>query len=150
MERDCLRSDCPINLALEMLGDKWSLLVIRDLMLAGKHSYGEFLKSDEGIATNILSNRLSTLEADGIISKTRDTENRTKYIYALTPRGLDLIPLVVDIMVWTDSIAPVPAQYRHIVERAKHDRQQLMHDLRSHLEAGKHEAFESTLATHAA
>lgn len=145
MEDAHLRSDCPINFALEMIGDKWSLLIVRDIALAGKHSYNEFLHAGEGIATNILSNRLATLEADGIINKKRDSNNRAKYVYTLTPRGLDLIPLLVDVMLWTDSVTPVHGVRKLAVDRAKADRNQLIHDIRAHLESGAAGSFESTL-----
>src|SRR5216117_155764 len=72
------RSDCPVNFAVEALGDKWSLVILRDIIFWGKHAYGEFLKSDERIATNILANRLEYLESEGLISKTHDPNDRRK------------------------------------------------------------------------
>ena len=103
-----LRSHCPVNYLLELLGDKWSLLIIRDMMLEGKKSYGEFLASDEKIATNVLASRLTSLERNGLISKKRDIENGTKYIYSLTDKSLSLAPLFLDIMIWSAEFAPFP------------------------------------------
>ncbi|RPE08839.1 transcriptional regulator [Chitinophaga lutea] len=94
------RSDCPISCSLDVFGDKWSLLIIRDIMLRGKLSYSEFLESEEKIATNILANRLSVLEAENILVKRVSPLNKSKYIYSLTPKGIDLLPIVIEIMDW--------------------------------------------------
>lgn len=94
------RSDCPISCSLDVFGDKWSLLIIRDIMLRGKMSYSEFLESEEKIATNILANRLNVLEAEGILLKRVSPTNRSKYLYSLTPKGVDLLPIVIEIMDW--------------------------------------------------
>ena len=94
------RSDCPISCSLDVFGDKWSLLIIRDVMLRGKVSYGEFLESEEKIATNILANRLSLLEAENILVKRVSPANRSKFIYHLTPKGIDLLPIIIEIMDW--------------------------------------------------
>ena len=94
------RSDCPISCSLDVFGDKWSLLIIRDIMLRGKMSYSEFLDSEEKIATNILVNRLKVLEEENILSKSVSPTNRSKFIYRLTPKGVDLLPIVIEIMDW--------------------------------------------------
>src|SRR5438270_6929577 len=94
------RSSCPVNASLEILGDRWSLLIIRDLMLRSYQTYKEFLSSDEGIATNILAERLQRLEAAGIISTSRDAEDRRKVVYRLTAKGIDLAPIVVELILW--------------------------------------------------
>src|SRR5438034_11755544 len=95
-----LRSDCPINYVSEVIGDKWSLVILRDMLLAGKSRYGEFLASDEGIATNILASRLRMLEDWEIITRVPDPDNANKHGYAITQRGLDLVPLFVELMLW--------------------------------------------------
>ena len=95
------RSDCPINFALELFGDKWTFLIIRDMMFKGKHYYGEFLQSEEKIATNILANRLSLLEQSGIIIKKEDPEHRSKFIYKLSQKGIDLMPILVEVIMWS-------------------------------------------------
>jgi DNA-binding HxlR family transcriptional regulator len=94
------RSDCPISCSLDIFGDKWSLLIIRDIMLRGKVSYSEFLESEEKIATNILVNRLGTLESEKILVKDVSPENKSKFVYSLTQKGADLLPIVIEIMDW--------------------------------------------------
>lgn len=94
------RSDCPISCSLDIFGDKWSLLIIRDIMLREKVSYSEFLGSEEKIATNILVNRLSVLEAENILFKQVSPTNKSKFIYSLTQKGADLLPIVIEIMDW--------------------------------------------------
>ncbi|WP_300604211.1 helix-turn-helix domain-containing protein [Niabella sp.] len=94
------RSDCPISCSLDIFGDKWSLLIIRDVMLRGKCSYSEFLKSEEKIATNILTSRLALLEEAQILSKEVAPENRSKFIYHLTQKGADLLPIIIELMDW--------------------------------------------------
>jgi len=94
------RSGCPINAALEIFGDRWSLLIIRDLMFRGRRTYREFLASEEGIATNILASRLKSLKASGIITTRPDPVDGRKQIYALTKKGLDLAPILVGFMEW--------------------------------------------------
>jgi DNA-binding HxlR family transcriptional regulator len=94
------RSNCPINFVLETFGDKWTLLVVRDLMFKGSKTFGEFLSSDEGIATNVLTDRLSRLEANGIVEKQRDRRDARRQLYRLTAKGIDLAPAMVEIMLW--------------------------------------------------
>lgn len=94
------RSQCPISLALDVVGDKWSLLIIRDLMFAGKRHYRELLQSDEGISSNILAERLRRLVDAGVLTKTDDPTHRQKAIYSLTPMGIDLLPVVAQLGIW--------------------------------------------------
>lgn len=94
------RSDCPISCSLDVFGDKWSLLIIRDIMLRGKLSYSEFLESEEKIATNILSNRLNILVSENILAKQVSPNNKSKFLYNLTEKGVDLLPIVIEIMDW--------------------------------------------------
>ena len=95
------RSDCPISFGLETFGDRWTLLIIRDIVYFGKKTYGEFLASDEHIATNILADRLAQLEADGILVKTHSPTDKRREIYTLTEKGLDLIPVLLEIANWS-------------------------------------------------
>ena len=95
------RSDCPISLALEAFGDKWSLLILRDLLLRERKHYQEFLHAEEHISTNILADRLTHLEQLGIVSKFRDPQNRKQYIYAPTAKGLDLLPVLLELYRWS-------------------------------------------------
>ncbi len=97
---DELRSSCPINFALELLGDKWTLLIIRDLIFKGKSSFLEFRKSDEKIATNILTDRLRKLERHGFIKKSVSPQNKSKFEYSLQPIGQDLLPVLLELFAW--------------------------------------------------
>ncbi len=99
-ERTEMRSDCPISSSLDIFGDKWSLLIVRDLMLYKTRTYGDFTKSAEKIATNILANRLQLLEDNGIITKLPYPGNKVKGLYRLSPKGVDLIPAVIEIALW--------------------------------------------------
>src|SRR5712675_1838614 len=94
------RSGCPLNASVEMLGDRWSLLILRDMMLRGFRSYGEFQGSYEGIATNILADRLKKLIAQGIITAQRDANDGRKLNYALTVKGIDLAPVLTEMVLW--------------------------------------------------
>jgi DNA-binding HxlR family transcriptional regulator len=94
------RSSCPLNASVEILGDRWSLLIIRDMMLRGFHSYKEFLDSYEGIATNILADRLRKLESHGVIATEKDPSDGRKIIYLLTEKGMDLAPVLTEMVLW--------------------------------------------------
>ena len=94
------RSRCPINLSLEVFGDKWSLIIIRDIMFSGKRYFRELLESEEKIASNILTDRLVMLEHEGIITKTDDPDHKLKFIYLLTEKGIDLLPIMAEIGAW--------------------------------------------------
>lgn len=99
--KEDFRSHCAVNYGVEIFGDRWSLLIIRDIIFAGKKTYGDFLKSEEGIATNVLASRLAFLEQQGILSKAPSPDDRRKDFYTLTEKGLDLIPIVLDIVLWS-------------------------------------------------
>lgn len=94
------RSGCPLNASIEILGDRWSLLIIRDMMLRGFRCYKEFLTSYEKIATNILADRLRNLEAHGIIATQGDPNDGRKVIYRLTAKGIDLAPVLTEMVLW--------------------------------------------------
>ena len=95
------RSDCPVNFAVETVGDKWSLVILRDIIFWGKRTYGEFLGSDEKIATNILANRLEYLEREGLITKSPYETDKRKDVYSVTERGLDLVPMFIEMIAWS-------------------------------------------------
>lgn len=94
------RSACPIANVLDLVGDRWSLLIVRDMLLHNKHRYGDFLASDEGITTNILADRLKRLEAYGIIEKTPYQHNPVRHDYYLTEKGRDLRPMIMEMVNW--------------------------------------------------
>lgn len=101
------RSQCPISLALDVIGDRWSLLIVRDLMFAGKRYYRELMRSDEGISSNILAERLARLVEVGVLSRTDDPNHQQKAIYSLTQMGIDLLPIVAQLGIWGRKYLPV-------------------------------------------
>lgn len=99
--KEGLRSHCAVNYGVEIFGDRWSLLIIRDIVFAGKKTYGEFLKSEERIATNVLASRLAFLEEQGILARSPNPDDGRKDFYTLTEKGLDLIPIMLNIVLWS-------------------------------------------------
>ncbi|TIR90234.1 helix-turn-helix domain-containing protein, partial [Mesorhizobium sp.] len=94
------RSGCPISLSLELIGDRWTLLIIRDLAFAGKRHFREFLQSDEGISSRTLAERLQTLVDEGVLTRSDDPTHRLKAIYRLTEAGIDLLPILATLGAW--------------------------------------------------
>ena len=115
-------SGCPIAYGLDTFGDRWSLLIIREIMLGGKKTYSEFLQADEGIATNILVDRLKHLEAEGIVEKNRDPENRRSFLYTLTQKGRDLAPILLEIVIWSGAHDDRPTAMRGVLDEIRRDR----------------------------
>lgn len=116
------RSDCPISSALDIVGDKWSLLIIRDIAMQGKNTYNEFLKSEEKIATNVLADRLSWLEGVGILVKEEHPDSKAKIFYRLTEQGIDLLPIIMEMILWSDkylSIAPQAKEFASMLRKDK-------------------------------
>ncbi|MEL6960029.1 MAG: helix-turn-helix domain-containing protein, partial [Pseudomonadota bacterium] len=109
-------STCPINAAVEVIGDQWSLLVLRDMLLQSKFRFSEFRRSDEGIATNILTARLARLQAFGLIEKHPDPDDGRGALYLPTERALDLIPVLLAAMAWSDAHQPGTAHFPGAVE----------------------------------
>lgn len=122
------RSGCPLNASVEMLGDRWSLLIIRDMMLRGFRSFKEFLESDEGIATNILADRLRKLEAHGIITTQADASDGRKLIYLLTPKGIDLATVLTEMVLWAARHEETGNQA--LVRLMRADKQRVIDDVR--------------------
>lgn len=127
------KSDCPINFAMEIFGDRWTFLVVRDLMFKGKHLYGEFLLSEEGIATNILADRLTLLEGNGIVSKSSDPSHKQKIIYRLTQKGIDLVPVLVEMIMWSAKYDKQSAVDKNFVKLVKKDKAKLIAEISSQL-----------------
>lgn len=94
------RSGCPMSLSLELLGDRWTLLIVRDMIFAGKTHFREFLQSDEGISSRTLAERLQTLQDEGIVTKSDDPTHKLKAIYRLTEAGIDLLPVLATLGAW--------------------------------------------------
>lgn len=117
------RSDCPVSYSLEAFGDKWSLLIVRDLMINKKCTYGDFIKSDEKIATNILASRLLSLEENGIIQKLEHPESKAKVLYQLTQKGIDLVPIIVEINLWAEKYTEIPEIRKELVAEINADKE---------------------------
>ena len=122
------RSGCPLNASVEILGDRWSLLIIRDMMLRGFRTYKEFLESYERIATNILADRLQKLLAHGIITAGRDSSDGRKLIYSLTPKGIDLAPVLTEMVLW--AAAHEDTANKALVREMRKDKEQFLSVIR--------------------
>ncbi|PST83637.1 transcriptional regulator [Pedobacter yulinensis] len=131
------RSACPISCALEIFGDKWTLLIVRDIAFFGKNTYNEFLKSDEGIATNILASRLAGLEAGGIIARKKHPASRAKIFYELTPKGAGLVPVLLEISLWADAHLDTPARARDFAAAYRENRAEVLGQVAAQLNSGK-------------
>jgi len=129
-------SGCLVAHAVDLLGDRWVLLLLRDMMLYGKQTYGEFLAAGEGIATNVLAERLQHLEAAGIVTKTRDPDNRRSSLYRLTEKGLGLAPALLEIIRWSGGHRRLTASRRKLIERIEEDRDGLLAEIRARCQSG--------------
>lgn len=116
------RSDCPISYSLDIWGDKWSLLIIRDLLFNKQLTYGDFLRAQEGISTNILAARLLRLEEQGLIDRMDHPESKAKVLYRLTPKGIGLLPVLVEINQWAHQYFPVPESRKAMYQAIKKDK----------------------------
>ncbi|MEM8484422.1 MAG: helix-turn-helix domain-containing protein [Bacteroidota bacterium] len=128
-----VRSHCPTNFALEHFGDKWSLLIIRDLMFKGKRHYNEFLQAEEQVSTSVLGNRLRSLQDAGLITRSADTVKKSRIRYSLTMKGIDLLPLMVDMIVWSGQYDAATAAPAAFLEEATQNRDAMLHTLRAAL-----------------
>ena len=118
------RSECPLNASVEMLGDRWSLLIIRDMMLRGFRTYKEFMECYEGIATNILADRLRKLVANGIVTAEPDPSDGRKLIYSLTAKGIDLAPVLTEMVLW--AAAHEDTGNQALVRQMRHDKEKFL------------------------
>ena len=94
------RSTCPISTSLDVLGDKWTLLILRDMVFAGKSTYGQFLQSAEKMATNVLADRLAALEEQGLVTKAVAADKKSKFTYRLTEKGVAVVPILIELVQW--------------------------------------------------
>jgi len=148
MRRRRRKSDCPVHFALDVFGDAWTLLIVRDLMFKGRTTYTELLRAEEGIATNILADRLARLETDGIITKERDSRRATASRYRLTPKGVDLLPIMLEIIQWSAKYDRRTAAPREFVKRLHAAKARLTVELRSALEAPRERRQRDRLSAH--
>lgn len=130
------RSGCPINFALETFGDRWSLLIIRDMVYFGKKTYGEFLASEEGMATNILASRLAELEQKGLLVKKPDDTDKRKEIYYLTDKGLDLIPILLEMAGWGAQHDPQTSAPQAWIAGVNADKEKMVQLIRETVQSG--------------
>lgn len=124
-----MRSDCPISFVLDFLGDKWTFLIVRDL-IQGKRFYKDFLNSKEGIATNILSDRLKKLEFNGIVKSRVFEKLKTKKEYIITEKGRDLVPIIVEFMLWSDKYQENLAISDEFRNKVKSDKEGLIESIK--------------------
>ncbi|NNK65306.1 MAG: helix-turn-helix transcriptional regulator [Rhodobacteraceae bacterium] len=130
-------SGCPIAFGLDTFGDRWTLLIIREMLFRGKSTYGDFLAADEGISTNILANRLKHLEAEDIVMKRRDPENFRSFLYELTPKGFDLAPILIEIVRWSGRHDDRPDRLTEMVNRVENDREGLGREIEARRSAAQ-------------
>jgi DNA-binding HxlR family transcriptional regulator len=117
------RSGCPVGISLDVFGDRWSLLIVRDMMVRGLGTFKDFLESGERIATNVLAQRLRRLEASGIVTAEREAADGRRVNYRLTEKGIDLAPVLLELLLWG----------------ARHERTSAPCDLMTHLEKNRAE-----------
>ena len=133
---------CPVTFALDIFGDRWSLIILREMVFRQKRYYGEFLSTAEKISTNILAARLNKLEAEGIITKVQDKHNLSKNVYTLTQKGVDLIPLLLEMIEWSVTYNPQPdvpdniisGAPAHLLKRSKEERATLIDEIVSKID----------------
>ena len=123
------RSGCPVSISLDIFGDRWSLLIIRDLMVRGFRMFKEFEAAGEGIATNILADRLQRLKSEGIVAEETQETDRRRVYYRLTEKGIDLAPVLLDLLVWGSRHAEADAPCA-IVEKMAANREQVLAEVR--------------------
>jgi len=140
MKRRHRKSDCPVHFALEVFGDAWTLLIIRDLMFKGRNSYTDFLRAEEGIATNVLADRLVRLEEDGVLEKEGPPGRASTSRYRLTSKGIDLLPIMLEIIGWSAKYDPKSAADRGFVRRLRREPTGLAAEIRSQLVDRRSEA----------
>ncbi len=136
------RSSCLIASALDLIGDKWSLLLIRDMLLHKKKTYKELVASEEGIATNLLSTRLKLLESLEVITKRKLPTNKKENIYLLTDKGMDLAPIILEIVVWSDKHVRAYNTEMNAYENANLDKSQYIDRVQQEYRAFVHQIIE--------
>lgn len=123
------RSACPLNASLEVFGDRWSLLIVRDLLFKGRKTFREFEESEEGIASNILTDRLKRLESEGILERRKDPDDARRSFYRLTGKGMDLAPVAIEMVIWGARYEKTAAP-PDVIEAMVTNREAVISDLR--------------------
>lgn len=138
MKRTDIKSHCPVNFTLEIIGDPWSLLVLRDIVFFDKHTFKEFLESSERITTSVLTNRLANLEKQGVLAKQPHPTDLRSAIYTLTEKGLGLVPMLLCMMEWgtTNDANSTGHRKKEFVERIKAEQSALSLEVQNSLRNG--------------
>lgn len=136
------RSNCPISYALDVFGDKWTLLILRDIMFYDRTRFSDFMPK-ERIATNILSDRLGKLERLGIITKERDHKLMNQFIYSVTPKGQTLLPLLIEMTLWGLENDPKSLASNEFIERARDKKQRVVSEIGRAIKRGSFSAYRS-------
>ena len=129
MPQSKFRSGCPVSISLDVFGDRWSLLIVRDLMVRGYRTFKEFRESGEGIATNILTDRLRKLEAAGIVIAEAQEQDKRRVNYYLTEKGIDLAPVLLELLVWGSRHEDAGLSCKFIEEMAE-NREEVLAEVR--------------------
>jgi DNA-binding HxlR family transcriptional regulator len=136
MKRQDVKSRCPINFGTEVFGDSWSLLILREMAASGRKTFNEFLRIEERIGSSVLADRLAHLEKNGIILKQRDPDDKRKTSYALTPQGIDALPILYEVAAWGSRTSPNPQATEAWFKALTLDRYSVLTAWRSALETG--------------
>ncbi|GGK54317.1 winged helix-turn-helix transcriptional regulator [Amphritea balenae] len=122
-------SGCPVRFGMSQFGDKWSFLIIRDLMFKGRKYYHEFIEAGEGISTNVLATRLADLESNGIVNKSRDPIKGSRFIYTLTDKGIELMPMMLAMIDWAEKFDPVTEVPEDFINELRDDPKKLQQEI---------------------
>jgi len=122
-------SGCPVRFGMSQFGDKWSFLIIRDLMFKGRNYYHEFMEAGEGISTNVLATRLADLESNGIVSKSKDPAKGSRFIYSLTQKGIELMPMMLAMMDWSEKYDAETEVPREFIQKLRNNPDKLQEEL---------------------
>ncbi len=126
-------SGCPVRFGMSQFGDKWSFLIIRDLMFKGRKYYHEFIEAGEGISTNVLATRLADLESNGIINKSRDPVKGSRFIYTLTQKGIELMPMMLAMMDWAEKFDAETEVPQEFIKKLRSDPNKLQQEILKNL-----------------
>jgi DNA-binding HxlR family transcriptional regulator len=132
MKTNTPRSSCPVSYSLDIFGDKWTLLILRDMILNGKRSFSEFMSSTEKIASNILIDRLNTLHAEGFVNKTASDLNKSKFIYSLNDKAIDLVPVIIDLIEWGAKYNPTD-EPKSVLDKLAKNKSKTIKDIQDRL-----------------
>ncbi len=137
MKRELNKSGCPVNYTVELLGDTWTMLILRDIAVFGKHSFNAFLESPEKVGTSVLTAKLNRLLSEGILRKEIDPEDRRRGRYFLTEKGYTLLPLLYETVLWGLTFGPSAQKPDFVLHKvAKVDKEKVLATWRKALDAG--------------